>query len=332
MPWTVRSSFETFRRDIVDLDVDETKRARASRDFLWEQLKKLSAGDSGFPRLSGEYLNFGSFARRTKICPLNDIDMMFILDGRHITYSAQSSYRYRLKLTSSEAPLYAFRDTHGYISSIKILNKIRDSLSNVSQYSKAVIKRSQQAVALNLKSYDWTFDIVPSLAMGGQNAGEIACYFIPDGKGEWICTDPRRDSKAASEVGSKHGSYLLQVMRLLKFWNRRTIKPVLPSYYFETLVLNIFRHASKIDSWAQGVKYFLDNSSTAVLGSCPDPKGMGPNLDADISFSTKQSVVTAILEHSKKAGYAQMYESQGDGESAIYWWGQIFGPSFPAYG
>lgn len=42
MPYTVNACFEKFRKDVVDLDPEQTKTARASRDFVYKNLESLS--------------------------------------------------------------------------------------------------------------------------------------------------------------------------------------------------------------------------------------------------------------------------------------------------
>ena len=77
MASTVNTAFTEFLRDTVNLDADQTKDARSSRDWLIGQTNRLPDRFSDFPFLVDDYhLNYGSFARRTKIQPLNDIDLL----------------------------------------------------------------------------------------------------------------------------------------------------------------------------------------------------------------------------------------------------------------
>lgn len=172
---------------------------------------------------------------------MNDIDLLLGLDGRGTTATQGSSvpYRYWLRINDSIAPLARFPDGHGYVNSIKVLNKIRDSLALVPIYRRAELKRTGEAVVPDLVSYAWVFDIVPAVPIGA-GAGQVDYYLIPDGSGEWKRTDPRKDQAFLTRVGSQHDDKLLPTIRLLKYWNRRTRKPVLTSFYFETLVVKVF--------------------------------------------------------------------------------------------
>lgn len=331
--YTVWGAFDNFRKISVDLDPEQTRIARASRDNLFNELTTLQSKVTGFPVLTGKYLHYGSFARRTKIRPIDDIDMMIILKGRGTTCTQYASdpYEYWVKIDDEDAPLAAFPDSSGYVDSTKILNKIRDSLGTVSYYSSAEIRKSHQAVTLNLKSYTWVFDIVPAIGVN-DNAGGTAHYVIPDGSGDWIRTDPRIDQQNMTSGNEAHGRDLIPTMRLLKFWNGRSVKPRLQSYYFETLVLNTFKYAPTISSYPAAVKYFFDNCPTFLNSSCSDPKRLGRNLDANIDWSIKYKVSEAMKEAADNAWYAVYYEGQNDHKEAIGRWGKVFGPQFPAYG
>jgi len=277
MAMTVGGAFSTFRKITVDLDPEDTKKARSSRDFLIEQVAKVGNNVTGFPKLTGGNHHFGSFARRTKIRSLDDIDLMIILNGAGTAECQISSTPYHswLRMDDKTKPLGSFLDSYSYVNSTRILTKIRDSMSSVSQYSKAEIRKSQQAVTLNLKSYPWVFDIVPAVAIA-DHAGKTIYYLIPDGDGKWIRTDPRKDSTNMTATNVQHGGNLLPVMRLLKYWNNRTgNKSRLPSYYFETLVIRTFQNTQMIRSLQQGIKYFFDNSRAHLNSFCPDPKGFG---------------------------------------------------------
>lgn len=333
MPYTVWGAFDKFRTESVDLDPTQTKTARSSRDFLLDQLKTIAQNDILFPKLSGRYIPFGSFARSTKIRPLDDIDLLIPLvgSGTRSDQSPSNPYIYWLKITDNTAPLAIFPDEHGYVNSTKILNKFKNSLSKVKYYQKAEIKKTMQAVTLNLISYDWVFDIVPAVPVDDGRGG-IAYYLIPDGHGEWIRTDPRVDDRNTTKVNTQHGSKFLPTMRLLKYWNNRTHKPRLMSYYFETLAIKVFEYATKITDFPQAIKYFFDMCPAYLATSCPDPKNLGPSLDTNVDSTTKQKVSAALSEAATFAGYALMYEQQSKNQEAIYWWGRIFGPNFPGYG
>lgn len=332
MAYTVWGAFNAFRENTVDLDSNETQKARASRDYLVEQLKRLSRGNPGFPMDTNNYHPFGSFARRTKIRPLDDVDLMILLNGRGtVAQTTSDPYTYWLKIQDGSAPLADFPDNYGYVHSVKILNRIKSQLTTVATYRSAELKRNMQAIILNLVSYPWSFDVVPGVPITNGTGG-IAYYLIPDGTGNWMRTDPRIDAANITRVNKRHNGKFLPTVRLLKYWNRRTHKPRLSSYYFETLATQVFEYAPVIVDFPQAVKYFFDNCPTYLWRTCPDPKGLGPNLDTGVDLATKQKVATAMEEGASQAASALRYEGQSNPKDAIYWWRRVFGPDFPEYG
>src|SRR5690554_1351734 len=103
MPYTVGGAFTAFRSTTVDLDPDQTRTARTSRDYLIKQMRTLAGSDSAFPRLCGDPIHYGSFARRTKIRPLDDIDFMVVLDGRGVEERHQGDGKSYLKIIDTSA-------------------------------------------------------------------------------------------------------------------------------------------------------------------------------------------------------------------------------------
>nr|WP_139088715.1 hypothetical protein [Oscillochloris trichoides] len=333
MPYTVWGAFDKFRKDCIDLSDTSTKTAIASRDYLFDQIKALAQNNNSFPRLSGGYLKFGSFARKTKIQPLDDIDILVLLNGKGTVSSISPSdpFTYWLKINDENASLATFPDAYGYVDSNKVMYRIRDLLKTISNYSKAEIHKKLNAVTLKLTSYPWVFDIVPAVPINDGQGG-IGYYLIPNGLGKWIRTDPRKDSDIITSFNTTHNSKFIPTVRLLKYWNARTHKPRLMSYYIETLAIKVFQYATPINEYHSAVKYFFDNCPLYLNISCPDPKGLGPNLDLNIDQQAKQKVSDAMREATGFIYNASIASNVQDEKTAIYWWGRVFGSSFPSYG
>lgn len=328
MARTAGGAFSEFRREKVDLDPDETNQARASRDYLYEQMNYLDRTNSDFPSLL-RYVPYGSFSRKAKIRPLDDIDFFAVLDGAGVR-EQQYGYDSYLAVQDNACDLARFRDDNGYVSSIRVLNRIRSGLGSIGNYAKAEVRRNQEVVSLTLASYPWTFDIAPALAFNDWS-GNVLYYLIPNGKGHWKRTNPHKDQDYITRVNQQHGGDFIPLLRLLKFWNRRRHKPVLMSYYFETLVLKAFDYAARFGSFQQGIKYFFDHCPTYLMSTCPDPKGLGPNLDDGLDYETRTKVHGKMREAAELAGYALYYEQAGHQETAIRYWRDVFGSDFPAY-
>lgn len=72
MPYQVSTAFNSLMNNFVNLDADETRSGRRSRDWLVdEQLTSFPDKDDKFPLLSSTpKMWFGSFSRRTKFANL----------------------------------------------------------------------------------------------------------------------------------------------------------------------------------------------------------------------------------------------------------------------
>ncbi len=334
MPYTVNTSFDTYRSTNVDLDRDQVSRARNSRDYLVGQITTVANRDSTFPLLYGGYKAYGSFARSTKVRPLDDIDLLLLLNGKGVSIQERPENHCWLKVNVTENPtLSLYLDNYGFLNSTKVLNKFKSALTSIPQYKKSDIKRNGVAVVLGLSSYDWVFDIVPSFPVYNYAGTEIIYYAIPDGRGEWMRTNPQKDQDLITEVNRLHQGLLLPIIRLFKYWNTYCYSPpALLSYYLETMIMMRLRQSLyPLTSIKSAIPIVFNELAYAVLASCPDPKGLGENLEVGVDIDVRRKVSAAAKDMASKAYLALDAENRNDHRTAIQYWASIF-PNFPAYG
>lgn len=328
MAKTVNAAFTEFNNDIVNLYTDRTKTARSSRDWLIKQLEGLPNKIDDFPKLyDGMHIKFGSFARNTKIRPLDDIDLMLTFSADGTTYSMYSyGENYSLSVPESASNLRKLCNDDGTLNSIKVVNKIVSSLDKVEHYKSAVKHRRQEAVTLKLNSYEWNFDIVPAFYT------DTSYYLIPDGTGGWKASDPRIDQDRASTINQKYDGKILQIIRILKYWNNYAKMPTIPSYLFENIILNYFDSKGKIEDYIDyNIKSFWYHLRAAIYNDVADPKGFQSNLN-DLSYDDRDKIATKASNTYEKA--CEAYEAEiieKDQEKAINKWRTIFGNNFPKY-
>ena len=336
MATNVNGAFTSFRRTCVDLDAAEVKKARASRDYLQQQIAALAGRNSGFPQLdttTPTFVSSGSFARSTKVQPLNDIDFFVVMSSGDLRCDQGfwDSHRYYLKPQRSTSALAQLTNEDGNISSTRVLNKFKTALATVPNYASAGIHRNGEAVSLKLTSYPWVFDIVPAVTMINRR-GEVGAYLMPNGRGDWMRSDPRKDSASTTAANQRHNGLLLPVIRLVKYWSAKRLRQGLSSYYMETLCMKVFESQSPITSLQVGLEIFFRNAPSWVRATCPDPKGFGPNLDRDINRQTKDRVKRAMRAAAKSARDARSHEQAGRVSDALVAWASVFGPDFPRFG
>ncbi len=301
------------------------------------QLNALSGKAPEFPRIK-DRIYFGSFARRTKIRPLSDIDLMIVFEALDTSTSRLQTFldheKLNLKITDKNSQLKVFEDKSGCLNSTNLVNKLVSSLRYVANYQKAEISRDQQAAVLNLASYNWKFDIVPAFEVLNFSKNKVSYYIIPDGKGKWMKTDSRVDANTISRLNQKHNKMFLLVFRLLKYWNGFDFnKQVLGSYYFEALVSKVFEpRTEQIKTFPEAVRYFFKKGSTYLMKPCFDPKEYGALLDANVDPTVKQKIDGEMKKALFLCDEVIKYEEENRHREAILLWHIIFGSEFPIYG
>ena len=329
MPYTVNRCFEVFRQEEVDLVPEQVKTARASRDFVSDNIARLS--DEGeLPDVLGDYcLNFGSFARNTKIRPLDDIDMMICYDGSCGVYDTiKKNELYQIRFADNHPFFDDLRNDDGRtLNSRKVINQLIGALNGVEKYSKAELHRRGEAATLQLSSYPWNFDIVPCFYT------KTGFYLIPDGQGNWKNTDPRIDRTRVAEINQYYNGNALPLIRLMKYWKKKAwAGDEVSSYMFEQMVLNgISEGKTQGDSWQERTKNALAYLKDAIRQPVSDPKGIQGDLNTldtasrlDLSNIAQMDWTTAFLAISS--------ETLGKTKDAIDEWKSVFGDEFPDYG
>lgn len=328
MAKTVNEAFNEFNRDSVNLDSDRTKVARSSRDWLIRQLITLPDKIDDFPKLyENMHVKFGSFARNTKIRPLDDIDLMLTFTGEGTTYSTITyGQNYILNVPESATLLRKLCNDNGTLNSIKVVNKIVSSLDKIEHYNNAAKHRRQEAATLDLTSYEWGFDIVPSFYT------DTDYYIIPDGQGGWKASNPRIDQDRITTINQQYKGQVLQLIRTLKYWNRIAAMTTIPSYLFETMVLNFIEGNEKLNEYIEvNLIDFWFYLKDAIYNNVDDPKGFQGNLST-LTYSEKTGISSKANEAYSKGYEALKFEIEEKNQcKAINKWIEIFGDKFPKY-
>lgn len=326
MAKTVDIAFKEFHTDTVNLNPDRTDKANSSRDWLYSQLNCLDGKENlDFPfKYQEKHIKFGSFARKTKIKDLDDIDIMFCFTADGATY-LRSGQTYYIKTPNAGERLKNLSDNET-LNSRKVVNKLKNSLSEIAHYKSADLHSRGEAATLNLSSYEWVYDIVPCFYT------DTDLYLIPDGNGNWKATDPRIDQDLVTSTNQNYNGKALQLIRTLKYWNRHNSSHTISSYLFEQLVINFINAKTEISSHIDfDIRDFYDYLSNHIYYSVDDPKGIQGNLNY-LSFDQQKSISDkAIWAHSKAIQAIEAETKENNQEKAINLWREIFGNKYPQY-
>ena len=297
-----------------------------------EKIHGFQSKDTTFPTLySDRDIAFGSFARRTKKRELDDIDIMIGLSADGSTYNELSD-KIELMVPDTAINLKKLcNDGTNILNSRKVINKFISMLTEIPQYSNAEMKLDKQAANLNLTSYPWSFDIIACF-FTKEDVNNKTYYLIPDGNGNWMKTDPRMDRDRVSIINQKHDGNVLNIIRIMKFWNRRKTMPSMSSYLLENIILNYY------DNKSDKVSEFVDvplpdlflHIYSAVYNSVDDPKGIQGDIN-NLSLEGRSKISTRAFSDYLKTLDARKFESEGDHKASINKWKEIFGSDFPEF-
>lgn len=330
MATNVNAAFDYFMSNYVNLDHSEVSTARSSRNWLVEQLNGFPDKFDDFPYLyTLRHMGFGSFARSTKKRDLDDIDHLICMNADGVTYSEVGDTVF-IDVPDDAKIFKGMLQTDGScLSSIKVVNRFVKHLQEIPQYSCAEIKRNQEAATLKLTSYPWNFDIVPCF-FTKEDAFGNTFYLIPDGKGNWKKTDPRKDKERTTRVNQERDGNVLKVIRAVKYWSKVKHMPNIGSYLLENMILDYYEAniATRwVDIEVKDVLYYISN---AIYYPVQDPKGIQGNIN-DLSYEERSTISSKALRDAEKAKEARDNE-QSNVAYAISKWREVFGPNFPTYG
>lgn len=319
----VADAFANFRRDHVDLEPTQVERAKSSQQFLIDRILDSTM----FPAPTGYWLPSGSFARGTKLRPLDDLDLLLLFDGWGTELRSWPFGGYQLHVHPLN-PLSTLAQ-NGFLNSTRLLFALRDHVQALPHYRRSDVRKDMHVVNVDLSSTPWAFDIAPAIPIRLES-GDLV-FAIPNGRAQWSLTDPRLDAARIDRCNAAHGGLLRPTIRLIKYWNRRTHKPVLGSYHLETLVLNLFDGAPPSLSVPDYLARFFANIEPHLMAACPDPKRLGPALDRDVNLATKARYRFAVRKTSQAVQRALALDRRGHSMAAKTTWRAVFGNEFPIY-
>jgi hypothetical protein len=332
MASTVNNAFDEFMRNVIRINPGRNDIAKASKENLISEIKKFPA-DGKFLVLNPDLpsIDYGSFSRKTKIRPLDDIDLMIVLHAQGNWRLPDLGGGYTIHVPpEADKQLSLCNVGTNELNSIKVINKFKDYLGKVPSYRKAEIKRNQEAVTLEL-GYEWTYDIVPCFITAPDNLGKDF-FLIPDGKGNWKPTDPRIDKQRTTSINVQQEVSVLDMIRIMKYWTKRPTAPTMGSYFLECLILQYYSSygttSSKfIDIELPHLFAYVYNQIHNVLN---DPKNFQGNLNT-LTLEERNSIQERAALDYHRAKEARQLEGDGNHKESIKKWREIFGSDFPDY-
>lgn len=179
-------------------------------------------------RIKTSYLS-GSYARDTAIAPLDDVDIIFVVNPQAWPIGLLAS------APSPETILRSFANAVRY------------------RYPNSSVKTQRRSICLQLNHLD--IDLVP--AIEADSIGQM--IFVPDAEtGYWIKSSPKLHSEAATRVNQSRSGNFKPLVKLLKNWNSNLPSTAkFKSFIVETMAARLFEKVD-IPSLEVGLLLFFD--------------------------------------------------------------------------
>jgi predicted nucleotidyltransferase len=264
--------------------------ARRQRDNLRAHLERSLA--------VSEFLISGSFARRTAIAPLNDIDLFVVLDPNSERALFQAAPRETLRRVAS------------------ILDRAYPT--------KERPKEQSRSVNVDFRGTGLAFDVVPAFPYGDG-------YAIPDrDAGRWIRTNPRVHKDMATRANEVAGKKAKPIVKALKSWQgRQAAKPV-RSFHLELMVYDALQRDP--GSYSAGIAAALRHMTGRVLSAMAEPAQVGPYVDDGMTLAQRQQASAAFAAAADIANQAIGAADRGNTAEAHHYWRALLGPAYPERG
>jgi len=340
---SVNGAFEQLLGSSINIPEGIRSTASDSHNHLREFLEGEHKRDSNFPRVlsikDDDFLG-GSFARHTKIWPLDDIDVYFSLDGFNLLY-LQNGYRLPYTVVSdgvlSSNPLLSSRWMLGnYISSSKLVTEFATVLKR--HYPDTKVKPDRQSVAIRMTQGETSdeeglgYDIVPCFSMQPDDRTQSPFYLMPNGSDNWLITNPRIDTEIAEKLHAANNKTYKKVVKIIKYWNKERFRSILLSYYVELAIAREYLRRNKegvvINSIAFGVAVgFWALNEAVKQGSQDSFLPLAPKVYPGQLEAGHKQIISAAQSVSLQAWDA---EKAGNQEQAISHWKRLYGDTFGA--
>lgn len=230
---TIAQAFEAF---LQKLELTSGQRQDASRQHtnLRQELQKRMDVEDNF--LSGSY------ARRTAVRPLNDIDVFLVLKPSD-------------SLSLSTKPSV-------------VLSEVKGTLEDI--YPGKSARPQSRSVNIEFSGTGIAYDVVPAFK---EREG---VYSIPDrDQDAWIQTDPKVHSQRSTEANESANKKLKPLFKAVKQSNNNHGKPA-RSFHLE--VLSWAAVQSDPGLYIDGLVQLVDGLRQRIYNPCPDPAGLGPDV------------------------------------------------------
>ena len=287
---TVTEAFDTFKSELELPDSKQAQASKAQQDIRARIANHLQVYDS---------LLTGSYARHTKIYPLDDIDILLVRNTAKVGVTTDGS---------------GIFPTHA-------LDQVAEAIGKAYPQS-ATIKKQSRSVNAQIKGLDFGFDIIPAWQRTPDG------YWIPDtDSGSWIPTNPEWHAQLMTDANTNLQQRLKPVIKMIKHWNRHNFE-LLRSFHIELICKDVFTKW-QLPNYPVGVACVLAKMGPFIGQLMMDPAYNSCRVDKPLSQDEYKKLIGRVNYDANNAIEALQLEGSGSHAAAIEKWKHIFLHGFP---
>lgn len=301
---TVAGAFDEFD-DNLKLDPDERQKAIDCHNEIRDILRAEDYTVGAFLQ--------GSFARKTMISPLRDIDMIVLIHPNLHRYVGEQT---RLGFRTG---------AHG--GPMRVMELLKAALEP--HHPTATFSIGRHALTIDFGDGGFKFDVVPAFdTEEGPNADVLIANTETGG---WERSNTRQLIADVAERNRACNGRLVHQVRMIK----HAVKYNSPigDGFFGLLGESLTFHAvTESLSHAEAcAAVFEAGADMLAVGKVPDPTG-DDNLCAKLDAATAVTAQRQFEQWAERARTALELEADGDEPGAVAIWHEVFGDSFPDAG
>ncbi|EKD44780.1 MAG: hypothetical protein ACD_71C00007G0002 [uncultured bacterium (gcode 4)] len=185
-----------------------------------------------------------SYKRKTKVSPIDDLDIFFNISAGNIVYEVLASWDFMLYAKSSipysehslrEYLTYNSNKVRYELSPIKVLNAFKTRIKTAYPTTSGIV-RNGQCITVYLSSYSLTIDCVPYMGVADEDFFLIPKWWVDL---YWKKANPKIDEEKINKLNDveHYNGKLKWVIKVLKYWNKYKNSGVsFKSYVLESLI------------------------------------------------------------------------------------------------
>lgn len=312
----------------IDISSAQRQQGITSHNHARDILHGQKNHNQHFPWLLQNDFLSGSFARKTKLKPLDDIDVMVVIDGNNYSaYDQRGVYGTAESSGTDGSPIDQYLDLRGNVRSSVVVSAFARALNQA--YPNATqVRADDQAVNVYFDSYGLGIDVVPCFKVIPNDPSEHEHYFIPAGNGQdsWIKTNPKKDAELVGDVQALHEGRHKQLIKLLKYWNRESNEDRLNSYHLEmmaTIAMSELQ-GNASQNISSTLEYLFNRCGDLVQVNFDDLWGLGDPVCRYLTPAERMASAQQFVRSAELAHTAVRAETVGDTTLATRIWNTIF--------